>query len=403
MSGSIYKRKSDNKWVGVAELEKHANGKRNRKTVYGDSKKEVEEKLNKIKFEIQTGEYAEPNKETFVEFLKDYHRVCAGYDMWNPKAIRPDKANWEETTASLYKMYIDVHFEPYFGKMKFADIKPMVLDKFYNSKLSNRRELKNKSDNKTIEKIIPPLSVNTVRKFHGFFKSAFNYAMANRMIKYNPTDGVKLGKKEDYTPTVYNEEQFLKLLKEVEGTDDEIPIILGGALGERRGEVFGLYWRNIDFNNKQITIEKTAVRFNRNLEKKPKNQSSQRTIIVPDYVIEILHKEYIKKGSPDKDTKVITRWKPGSYSDRFKKLLKHSKLTHIRFHDLRHYNAVIMMEKGVPDKAAADWLGHKDVQMLHRVYQHVSMDMNRRTSEKINEMFKPDKKKAVKKSKGKEK
>jgi integrase len=231
--------------------------------------------------------------------------------------------------------------------------------------------------------------MNTVIKLDKFLKSAFYYAMKNGILKTNPTkDVVVLGKKKKYKPTVYNEDQFIKLLNSVENTDDEIPILLGGGCGFRRGEIFGLTWEDIDIEKKTITISKTTIRFNKTKDKDgAKNETSERTIFAPKYVVDVLRAEK-NKINPNPTDKVITRWKPGSYSERFKKLLDKFGLPHCRLHDLRHYNAVIMMNKGLPDKAAAEYLGHSDTTMLHYVYQHVQDEMKRRTADTLDEMFK---------------
>jgi hypothetical protein len=68
MGSSIYQRKSDKRWVGSIPMGKDDLGKRKRKVVYGDTKKEVEDKVNTILYEIRTGEYVEPNKDTLVNF-----------------------------------------------------------------------------------------------------------------------------------------------------------------------------------------------------------------------------------------------------------------------------------------------------------------------------------------------
>jgi integrase len=385
MRASIYQRKSDNKWVGSISLGKDMNGKRKRKIVYGDTQDEVEEKVNTILFEIQTGEYIEPSKDTLISYLNDYYRVCFN--------------NWESTTADLYRMYIDVHFAPYFKDMKLADIKPITLDTFYNYKMNNTREYTVVINGEPKTKIAKPLSLNSVRKLNSFLKSAFNYAVANDLIKSNPTNKIKLAKKEKYLPTVYDEDQFLQLLDYVSGTDDEIPIVLGGGCGMRRGEIFGLYWRNIDFDNGYITVEKTYVRFSSNIEKDPKNETSQRTFKAPEYVMGILYNYMKKTGDYNKikNQKVITRWKPGSYSDRFTRLLKRFDMPHIRLHDLRHYNAVIMCKYGISDKVAAERLGHSQVTTLRNVYQHVLKDMDQTAANEIDIMF--SKKKDIQKNK----
>jgi integrase len=383
MDATYYQRESDGKWVGAIENGKKPNGQRNRIVRYGKTKKEVEAKINVILYELQTGQYIAPVKDTFIGYLNEYYKISID--------------NWEDTTADLYRMYIDVHFAPYFKDMKLIDIKPITLDTFYNYKMKEPRKYIVMIKGKPKDKLAKPLSINTARKLNSFIKSAFKYAVVNELIKSNPAEKVKLGKKTKYLPTVYNEEQFLKLLDYVFGSDDEIPIILGGGCGLRRGEIFGLYWRNIDLVTGYITIKQTAVRFKKNLEKDPKNDSSVRSFKIPKYVLETLI-YYKKKYNGKANQKVITRWKPGSYSERFGKLLLKFDLPHIRLHDLRHYNAVIMCKYGVSDKVAAERLGHSQVSTLRNVYQHVLQDMDQTAADEIDAMFLKQKEKDDKKA-----
>lgn len=370
MKPSIYPRKSDKKWVGAITVDKEIYGK-SRIVVYGNTKDEAETKAYQTLYEIQTNQYVAPTKDTLISFLRYYYKVCL------PK--------WEPTTAELYKMYIDVHFEPYFGDAKLKDIKTLTLDQFYNKKITEERVVKIKKGDKLVDKSLPPVSVNTVIKLNKFLKAAFNYAVINDKIKKNPTIGVKLSSPTQYKPTVYNEDQFMKLLECVHDKDEEIPIILGAGCGLRRGEICGLRWGNVDFSNKTITIDKTEVSFTKTLEKDPKTETSKRKIKAPGYVIDVLYKYYIKHDSPEPESKVVTRWKPKSLSGRFNELLDNYGLEHIRLHDLRHYNAVVMMKCGVPDKVAAERLGHSNVSTLRKVYQHVLKDMDADAANKIND------------------
>jgi integrase len=382
--GKPYQRNSDGRWVYPVDV-----GASRPKLIYGWSEKEVIEKAGEILFAIQTGQYTPPSKDTLITFLKEYHRIRAGYDMWNPKAKRPDKAKWEQTTAELFKMYIDVHFEPYFKDMKLKDIKPITLDTFYNYKLSNEREYTVKQGKKTVTKKMPKLSNNTVIKLNKFLKAAFHYAVINDVIRKNPTDGVELSPIAKYKPAVYNKEQFLKLLDYVYGKDEEVPIILGAGLGLRRGEILGLRWENINFKTKTITVEKTRVNFISNIEKDPKNETSKRSLVAPDYVIETLDRHYKTNGKPDLKSNIVTRWKPKSLSERFNFLLNKYNLPHTRLHDLRHYNAVIMLRGNISDKVAAERLGHSNVSTLREVYQHVLKDMDEEAANKINGSIMP--------------
>lgn len=365
-------------YKGAKDQGKDMFGTRKRKIFRGKTEKIVKQKIDKYEFEIATGLYTEPVKDTFVEFLKEYHRICAGCDMWSPDYRYPGKAKWAETTAELHKMYIDVHFEPYFKLMKLTDVKPITLDKFYNYCLTHER--RNENSHKTYK-----LTINSVRKLHTFIKAAFNYAKANGLIKENPCSKVILAKQEDYKPKIYDQDKFLSLLEAVTGTDDEIPIILGAGCGFRRGEIFGLRWKDVDFKENTITIEKTNVRFKNYKEKKPKSEASLRTIAVSPYVMDTLRLYRARIGKHNPNDKIILKWKPGSYSERFKKLLEKYELPPTRLHDLRHYNAVLMMGK-IPDKAAAKRLGHS-VEILRKVYQHVSRDMDIQAANEINVAF----------------
>ena len=142
---SIYPCESGYK--GAKELGKDAFGTRKRKTFRGGTEKDIKKKIDKYEFEVATGMYTEPSKDTLIEYLKEYHRICAGCDMWAPEYRYPEKAKWEETTAELNKMYIDIHFEPYFKQMKLSDVKPINLDKFYNYCLTHER--RNENSHKT--------------------------------------------------------------------------------------------------------------------------------------------------------------------------------------------------------------------------------------------------------------
>lgn len=368
---TAYERK-DGRWQCDVRYTLGENMPKRKKSFYASNGKEAIKKANTFLIDVERGEYQEERRDTVINFLYDYCKVC--------------DSKWEETTKALYKMYIDVHFEPYFKSMLLKEVKPIVLDKLYNEKLNSTRKYETITKKGIKDKYRKPLSVNTVTKLNKFLKSAFNYAVKNDYIKKNPADNVIIDKTVKFKPNVYNEEQFSKLLDIVKGTDDEIPILLGAGCGLRRGEVLGLTWKNVDFDNSKISIENTAVRFDKTLEKSPKTQSSKRTIIIPDYIMKIM-KEKFDQDKPPMNEGVVTRWIPQSYSEHFKNLLKKNELDHIRFHDLRHFNAVVMMKCGISDKVAAERLGHSQVSTLRNVYQHVLTDMDKKAAGQLNELF----------------
>jgi len=275
------------------------------------------------------------------------------------------------TTASLYKMYLDKHIIPVIGAVKLKDLKPMVLDEFYNKKLEEVYDVKNNKK----------LSPNTVIKLHKLILTALNYAVTNDIIESNPASKVTPIKKVVYKPKIYNEEKFNNLLDAVAGTFDEIPILLAGAVGLRRGEVFGIRSVDLDFKENTITVEETKVKWDKYIIKDPKSESSKRTIITYPFVMQVI-KNYL--GSLDVvPERVCDKFKPAAYSEHFKKLLIKYDLPVIRFHDLRHYNAIIMLKYGISDKVASERLGHASTAMLKNIYQHTTDDMHEDAAKKI--------------------
>ena len=179
--------------------------------------------------------------------------------------------------------------------------------------------------------------------------------------------------------------QFIALLDTVKGSFDEIPILLAGWLGLRRGEIFGLRWSDVDFDKRTLAIEQTSVRFTKEHIKSPKSDSSRRTLMLPPYICKILLR--YRTNEKVLTTTICGRYKPQSYSERFSRLLEQQGLEHLRFHDLRHYNATIMLKYGIPDKVASKRLGHSSTQVTKEIYQHVTSDMDISYADKIDEIF----------------
>lgn len=358
--GSVFKDSKGN-WRGVVDLPVIPGGpKRPRKTFYGDTslsdsaqEKDLWGKVNALVYEIENNLYMNESNLTLEEYLNKWHKVYT--------------AELQETTKELYKVYIEKHIIPEIGQLKIKQIRPMQLQEFYNKKLEN-------------------LSGKTVGKIHSFLNHVLDDAKRNQMIKVNPCESVNKPKADKYNPVIYNEEQFNKLLSVVRGTFDEVAILLAGVCGLRRGEVFGLRLTDIDFKNSMISIVETMVRFNGEwIIKKPKTETSQRKIKVPEFVIRVIN-DYLSslKVVPER---ICGQYKPGSYSDHFKNLLENNELPHIRFHDLRHFNATLMLKYGVPDKIASGRLGHSQVQTTREIYQHMTSDMDAQAAEIIEGVF----------------
>lgn len=182
-----------------------------------------------------------------------------------------------------------------------------------------------------------------------------------------------------YIPT---QEQIILLLDSVTGTPLEIPFLFAAFLGLRRSETCALTWEDINFKNNTIKISKAVVlSYDKKwIVKEPKTFSSNRILDVPSFVMSRLEKFEDKKGT------MITIT-PNNVSDRFYKLIKDIDFSHFRFHDLRHYNASIMLALNIPDKYAMERMGHSTNTMLKTVYQHVIQDKQKETSKILDKYF----------------
>lgn len=369
--GSIFQDKAG-RWRGVVNLPKGNDGVRKQKVFYGDpeqtpgqQKRELQVKITDLEYEINNNLYLNETNDTMEQYLKKWLKVYAD-------------ENLEETTRQLYEMYVKVHINPFFGKLKIKDIKPMTIQEFFNVKMKDI-ELED-------GKVKKGLSKNTLGKLHSFLNRAFEDAITNRTVKYNPCQGVKKPKKKKYKPVICNEKSFDILLKETKGTIDEVLILLAGICGLRRGEIFGLRFIDVDSINFRLTIFQTKVRFNGKwIIKAPKNETSARTISVPEFVTSTISAYLTSlKVVPEL---IFSEFQPDAYSKHFKELLNTYNLPHMRFHDLRHFNAIIMMKYGVPDKVASGRLGHSQVQTTREIYQHVLTDMDRQASIVIEGVF----------------
>jgi len=369
--GSVFKRKKDGRWIGTVELPKGRDGKRKKKFFYGDTnkseakqEKELWTQVNSLEYEIKNNLYLNETNDTMEQYLKKWLRVYA--------------TDLEETTRQLYEMYVKVHINPFFGNLKIKEILPMKVQEFYNEKAKDV-ELKN-------GKVKKGLSTNTIGKLHSFLNRIFDDATKNRKIKYNPCQGVKPPKRKKYKPSVCSEESFGVLVEETKETIDGVLVLLAGVCGLRRGEIFGLRFTDVDSINHKITIAQTKVRFNKQwIIKTPKSETSARTISVPEFVTNTIS-TYLSslKVVPEL---IFSEFQPDSYSKHFKNLLAIHNLPHIRFHDLRHFNAIIMLKYGVPDKVASKRLGHSQVQLTREIYQHVLPDMDKHASTVIEGVF----------------
>jgi integrase len=360
MEGSVTKR-SDGRWQGVVDIP-NITGKRIRKYVYARTRAECRKKVNDLIEQIENQSFIGSSKVTFREYAKKWlDTYCQ---------------NLSPTTIDGYRKSVLVYADKYIGDALISKILPIHIQEMMNAFSKNH-------------------SAKTCKNLLSDISGVFKYAIINKIIKFNPCIGVKIkAQKERYKYSIYTEEQFNELLDKSINTPIEIPVILGGLCGMRLSEIMGLTWNDIDFENHVINIRRANVFVgSKVIEKNTKTNNSYRRIVAPDYVMERL-KEYKGVGYvyPKKDG---TPEHGGNFRLRFANFLKKHGLPKTRFHDLRHFSATIMLKKGVPDKIAAEMLGHANTSITKR-YQHIIDGMDSTPAKVLDSVVRRNRKLDVK-------
>lgn len=302
------------------------------------------------------------------------------------------KIGVDEITYKGYKWICEAHILPYFTdkKIKLCDISRTHIQEYINYKFKQGRK-----DGKG------GLSPKTVKEHKAIIQLVCKEAVKNNLIIKNPCEFVNLPTVQRREPTFYTKTQVAELLTAIQNEELYPLIYLTVTLGLRRSEVLGLKWDSIDFDRKLITIKHTVVNYRGTVEKNTtKNKTSHRTYPMNDYVEKMLcdmkfeeDKNRSLFGREYIENDYIFKWKNGNpYSpdyitSKFSKLLKRYNLPHIRFHDLRHTCASLLIDGNYQLKDIQEWLGHADIQTTANIYGHIDIERKKKISNTMLDMF----------------
>lgn len=236
------------------------------------------------------------------------------------------------------------------------------------------------------------VSASTVIHYHANIHKALKYAVKIDLIDANPADKVERPKREHYVGSFYDADEINALFEAAKGTKLELPILFGAFYGLRRSEVIGLKWDAIDFEQNTITVRHTVTQCNVDgklvmvASDTTKTKSSRRTLPLVPFVRERL---LVLKEEQEENRRLCGRsyikdyigyvcvneigdlMKPHYVTGEFPKLLDKNGLRRIRFHDLRHSCASLLLKNGVPMKQIQEWLGHSDFSTTANIYAHL--------------------------------
>lgn len=361
--GSIYQR-SDGRWAASISLE---GGKR--KTFYGKTRKEVQEQLKTALYDQQRGKLMTAPRQTVQQFLTHWLE-----DVHKP-AVRA-------RTYVRYEMQLRRHVLPALGGIQLSKLTVQHVQKFYSQ---------------TLQKGLSPQSV---RLLHAMLHKAFDYAVRVDLLARNICDNVSLPRVEKRETRALSLEQALRLIETVRGHRMEALFVLALVTGMRRGEIVGLKWSDVNLAEGVISVQRSLVELKGGIiESKPKSTRGYRSILLPPFALEDLKKhrerqERMRQGAlkwQENDyvfcTSHGTPFAAANLRTEFKALLRKAELPDIRFHDLRHSVATLLLEIGTHPKIVQELLGHENIGMTMDIYSHVMPTMQKEAMAKLNELL----------------
>lgn len=372
--GSIRQRQ-DGRWEAIVDIGRGTDGKRQRKSIYGKTRKEVADRLKVLLADQQKGMPINTDeRQTLKAFLTGWLRVVKD-------EVRP-------ATYVQYEVSLRKHIIPRLGHIPLAKLTPQNVREFVAAEVE------------------AGLSPTTAKLARAVLRRALEMAVEDGLIYRNPArvarqKGSSSASKPKFRGQYLNEEQARSLLESLRGHRSEALYSVALALGLRRGEALGLRWCDVDFDKGTVTVTGSLLRIGKGTQLQrleTKTEGSNRTIRVPAQLLQVLrsHKvrqkeEKLKKGSAWKGnewdlvftTDVGTGIEPRNLNRQLTTLLAKAGLPNIRFHDTRHTAAVLMLAQGIPLKVVSQVLGHSKISTTADIYAHVLPRQEQEAADKI--------------------
>ena len=365
-------RKRGKKYTVIIELEKDEEGKRKQKSIGTyDTLKKAKEVLVSTENARLNNTYILENKITLNSYIKKY--------------FEEDLKSLAKSTQADYIAIYNNYITKYFKSLRLQAINVLNIQDYFNNYISH-------------------LSPQSIRKHYALLNGIFTKAFKSELIPKNLCDYVTLPKIKKTKTIERLELSEIKLLLEESKNNDkfEIPILLSINLGLRLGEILGLSWQDVNFKNNTIDINKTFNVIKEELIfKEPKTESGKRCLLANAEVMQVLKaeqlrqkKEKLKNKSFDNEFNLVCVNKNGRYinprtfSKEFGLYLEKIKFPKkIRFHDLRHANATLMLASGVPAKVASKRLGHSKISTTLDIYTDVLKEVEVNVAEKLENIL----------------
>ena len=340
-------------------------GKRKRKTVYGKTKREAQEKLTRLQNQKLDGALSDESKLTVVEYL----------ERWLNDSVRLTSS---DSTHVRYEGVVRNYINPAIGGVRLSKLSPSRVQSMFSAMEQGGA------------------TANARGYTHSVINQALNVALKWGLVVRNACGSLDRPKttKRGIQPLTAEEAQ--RLLVESESHRLHALFVLAVATGIRQGELFALHWPDIDLDRGTISVRHTLEEINGRWRlKEPKTASSRRLVTLPRMAVDALiehRKRILAKGWAGipwvfVNTQGTPLLKTNFYRYVWKPLRKAAGIHPIRFHDLRHTQVTLLLSLGENPKVVQERLGHAKISMTLDTYSHVIPGMQQGAADKLDSLY----------------
>ncbi len=358
--GSVYRRKSDGQWCASIFT-----GTR-RKYLYGKSRDEVKSKLAAARTELTKGRLPAGRSPTVEEFLRS----------WLETSVKP---RLRPLTYAGYKVNVEKHLVPPIGKIHLDQLTPLQVQEMMNRHLA------------------AGLSSKSVAYIHQVLRTALGLAVRWDMVSRNVARLVDRPRIQRKPISPLTPDEARTFLAGIRGHRLEALFSVALALGLRQGEALGLRWDDIDFKAGTLRVSQQLQRIDGRLTLvPPKTEKSRRTLVMPTMISEQLRDhekrqvaEKLWAGSKWQESGLVFANRVGGPTqarrviEQFHEALGHAGLRRVRFHDLRHSCATLLLVQGVSPRVVMEVLGHSEIALTMNAYSHVVPELQREAAQRM--------------------
>jgi integrase len=363
----LIRRRPDGRWEARLDLG-WQNGKRKRKSFYGATRAEVRDKLTKAMRDLQQGLPLPGERLTVAAFLT----------RWLEDVVRHSVS---PSTHEGYSRLVRLHVNPRLGKVLLARLTAAQVTQLYSALLDRG------------------LAPRYVRLLHAVLRRALKQAVRWNLLPRNPLESVDPPRSRTREFRVLSAEEAARFLEAAKEDRLFALYVLALTTGMRLGELLALRWSDVSLETGEVRVTRKVSRIKgKGLTfSEPKTAKSRRSIVLAPMAVEALRQhrtaqlqERLAAGPAWEEQDLVFPNLVGRPYERqnvsqrgFKRLLQKAGLPSIRFHDLRHSAATLLLAHGIHPKVVQEMLGHSSIALTMDTYSHVMPTLQREAAETV--------------------